>query len=87
MTLLPVAEAQTRVLALARPAVPETLPLAEALGRYAATDVVALRTQPARPLSAMRASKAYPLIRTRGLRGASRVRSFALFIINFSFAW
>ncbi|WP_294318919.1 gephyrin-like molybdotransferase Glp [uncultured Sphingomonas sp.] len=53
MPLLPVAEAQARVLALARPVTPETLSLTEALGRYAATDVRALRTQPARPLSAM----------------------------------
>ncbi|WP_242417304.1 gephyrin-like molybdotransferase Glp [Sphingomonas panni] len=53
MSLLPVTEAQARVLALARPVTPETLPLTEALGRYAAADVVALRTQPARPLSAM----------------------------------
>ncbi|KQM28384.1 MULTISPECIES: molybdopterin molybdotransferase MoeA [unclassified Sphingomonas] len=53
MSLLPVADAQTRVLALARPVTPETLPLTEALGRFAAADVIALRTQPARPLSAM----------------------------------
>ncbi len=53
MSLLPVAEAQTRVLALARPTPPETLPIADTIGRYAATDVVARRTQPARPLSAM----------------------------------
>lgn len=53
MSLLPVAEAQARVLALARPVAPETVPLTEALGRFAAADVVALRTQPARPLSAM----------------------------------
>ena len=53
MSLLPVAEAQARVLALARPVVPETVSLSDALGRFAATDVVALRTQPARPLSAM----------------------------------
>lgn len=53
MSLLPVAEAQARVLALARPVTPETVPLTAALGRFAAADVVALRTQPARPLSAM----------------------------------
>jgi molybdopterin molybdotransferase len=53
MSLLPVAEAQARVLALARPVTPETLPLTDALGRFAAADVIALRTQPARPLSAM----------------------------------
>ena len=53
MSLLPVAEAQTRVLALARPVTPETVPLTEALGRFAAADVIARRTQPSRPLSAM----------------------------------
>ncbi|KQM86533.1 molybdenum cofactor biosynthesis protein MoeA [Sphingomonas sp. Leaf23] len=53
MSLLPVAEAQARILALARPATPETLPLTEALGRFAAADIISLRTQPARPLSAM----------------------------------
>ncbi len=53
MSLLPVAEAQTRVLALARPTPPETLPIADTIGRYAASDIIARRTQPARPLSAM----------------------------------
>ncbi|MDJ0277759.1 molybdopterin molybdotransferase MoeA [Sphingomonas sp. 2R-10] len=53
MSLLPVAEAQTRVLSLARPAPAETLPIADTIGRYAAADIVARRTQPARPLSAM----------------------------------
>jgi len=53
MSLLPVAEAQARVLALARPAPPETVPLTDAIGRFAAADVIALRTQPTRPLSAM----------------------------------
>lgn len=53
MSLLPVAEAQTRVLALGRAAAPETLAIADAIGRFAATDIVARRTQPARPLSAM----------------------------------
>ncbi|MGN7160289.1 molybdopterin molybdotransferase MoeA [Sphingomonas sp. SAFR-052] len=53
MSLLPVAEAQTRVLALGRAPLAETLPIADAIGRFAAADVVARRTQPARPLSAM----------------------------------
>jgi molybdopterin molybdotransferase len=53
MALLPVAEAQARLLALA-PALPiEHVPLAEAHGRWAAEDVRALRTQPAADLSAM----------------------------------
>ncbi|ONF95029.1 molybdopterin molybdotransferase MoeA [Sphingomonas jeddahensis] len=51
--LLPVAEAQARLLAAARPLPPETLPLAEAIGRWAAEPVLARRTQPARDLSAM----------------------------------
>lgn len=53
MSLLPVAEAQTRVLALGRAPLAETLPIADAIGRFATADVVARRTQPARPLSAM----------------------------------
>jgi molybdopterin molybdotransferase len=51
--LLPVAEAQARLLATARPLAVETLPLGEAIGRWAAEPVVARRTQPARDLSAM----------------------------------
>jgi molybdopterin molybdotransferase len=51
--LLPVAEAQARLLAAARPLPPETLPLTEAIGRWAAEPVLARRTQPARDLSAM----------------------------------
>ncbi|MCP3730735.1 molybdopterin molybdotransferase MoeA [Sphingomonas sp. MG17] len=51
--LLPVAEAQTRLLALA-PALPvEHAPLREAAGRWAAEPVIARRTQPELPLSAM----------------------------------
>ncbi len=53
MSLLPVAEAQARVLALARPAIAETVAIADAIGRFAAANIVARRTQPARPLSAM----------------------------------
>lgn len=51
--LLPVADAQTRLLALAPPIAIERVPLAFAAGRWAATDVAALRTQPAADLSAM----------------------------------
>jgi molybdopterin molybdotransferase len=51
--LLSVAEAQARLLALA-PALPvETIDLVAAAGRWAAEDIVALRTQPATDLSAM----------------------------------
>ena len=53
MTLLPIAEAQARLFALAMPVAPETVPLAQAAGRWAATPVLALRTQPAADLSAM----------------------------------
>ncbi len=53
MSLLPVAEAQARILALGRPTMVETVPLLAAAGRFAAQDVVALRTQPAADLSAM----------------------------------
>lgn len=45
--------AQNRLLALARPLPVETVSLREATGRWAAEDIVARRTQPARPLSAM----------------------------------
>lgn len=51
--LLPVAEAQARLLALATPLPAETLPLAEAAGRYLAEDCAAMRGQPAADLSAM----------------------------------
>ncbi len=53
MTLLPVAQAQARLLALAEPVAAERVPLARAAGRWAAEDVRALRTQPASALSAM----------------------------------
>nr|WP_245738988.1 gephyrin-like molybdotransferase Glp [Sphingomonas rubra] len=51
--LIPVAEAQSRLFALARPVPAETLPLRAAAGRWAAEDVLARRTQPAADLSAM----------------------------------
>lgn len=53
MSLLPVAEAQARLIGTARPIEVETVALNEALGRWAAEPVVARRTQPARDLSAM----------------------------------
>ncbi|PZQ62668.1 MAG: molybdopterin molybdenumtransferase MoeA [Sphingomonas taxi] len=51
--LLPVAEAQARVLALGTPVERVEVPLFEALGRWATAPVIAGRTQPARDLSAM----------------------------------
>ena len=53
MSLLPVAEAQARLLALASPLPIETVRLADAAGRWAAEDVVARRTHPAADLSMM----------------------------------
>lgn len=53
MALLPVAEAQARLLALAERVSVEQTPLHEAAGRWAAADIAARRTQPARDLSAM----------------------------------
>ena len=50
---LPVAEAQARVLAQVEPLGPQTVPSAEALGRYLAEPLLAARTQPAADLSAM----------------------------------
>jgi len=51
--LLPVAEAQARLFALAPRVASETVPLHLAAGRWAAADVFARRTQPAATLSAM----------------------------------
>lgn len=51
--LLPIADAQARLLALAAPVEPCVAPLAEAAGRWAAAEVRALRTQPSADLSAM----------------------------------
>ncbi len=53
MSLLPVAEAQNRVLSLGRQPAAETLPIADTIGRFATAAVLARRTQPSRPLSAM----------------------------------
>jgi molybdopterin molybdotransferase len=53
MSLLPVAEAQARLLALATPLEIEKVPLIDAAGRWAAEDVIARRTQPAADLSMM----------------------------------
>ena len=51
--LLPVEEAQTRLLALRAPLGTENIALYESLGRYLSQDVLALRDQPAAALSAM----------------------------------
>lgn len=51
--MISIEEAQARILALKEPVETERVALAEAAGRWAAEDVVALRTQPARDLSAM----------------------------------
>jgi molybdopterin molybdotransferase len=51
--LLPVAEAQSRLFALAKPVEIERVPLTAAAGRWLASDVHALRTQPSADLSAM----------------------------------
>ena len=53
MSLLPVPQAQARVLALGARIPSRTVPLGEAIGRWAVEAVVAQRTQPARDLSAM----------------------------------
>jgi molybdopterin molybdotransferase len=53
MTLLSVAAAQARILALAPDLPTETVPLAAAANRWAAADIFARRTQPAADLSAM----------------------------------
>lgn len=51
--LLPVAEAQARLLAANPPLSAETLPITQAIGRWAAAQITARRTQPAHDLSAM----------------------------------
>jgi len=51
--LLPVEEAQARILGLRHPLGNENVALSESLGRYLSVDVVAQRDQPAAPLSAM----------------------------------
>jgi molybdopterin molybdotransferase len=51
--VISIAEAQARIFALQAPVEIETVSLLEAAGRWAAEDIIALRTQPARDLSAM----------------------------------
>lgn len=53
MMLVPIAEAQARLFAMAGPVSAETLPIRQAAGRWAAADIAALRTQPVADLSAM----------------------------------
>ncbi len=53
MTLIAVADAQQRLMALARPVSSALLPIGEAHGRWAAADIGALRSQPSHDLSAM----------------------------------
>ena len=51
--LLPVEEAQARLLGLRQPLASENVALFESLGRYLSVDVIAQRDQPEAPLSAM----------------------------------
>jgi len=51
--LLPVEEAQARLLALRAPLAPENISVSESLGRFLSQDVIASRDQPAAALSAM----------------------------------
>lgn len=51
--LLPVEEAQARLLALRGPLPPEKISFSEGFGRYTSNDILARRDQPAAPLSAM----------------------------------
>jgi molybdopterin molybdotransferase len=53
VSLLPVSDAQARLLALAAPLPVEHVPLVDAVGRWTAEPVVARRNQPAHDLSAM----------------------------------
>src|SRR3546814_15445907 len=67
--LLPLDEAQARLLALAEALPIETIAVAEAGGRWAASDIIASRSQPAADLSAM---VGYA-VRHMDLPGASRI--------------
>lgn len=51
--LLPLEEAQERLIAMAQPLPSETIAIGDALGRYLAEDVIAKRNQPAADMSAM----------------------------------
>ncbi len=51
--MIRIEEAQARIFALKAPVAVETVSLLDATGRWAAEDILALRTQPARDLSAM----------------------------------
>jgi molybdopterin molybdotransferase len=51
--LLPVEDAQARLFALRKPLTSETIYFSQSLGRYLSQDVLAMRDQPAAPLSAM----------------------------------
>lgn len=51
--LLPVEEAQARLLALRTPLPSENIAFLESIGRYLSQDIIAVRDQPAAPLSAM----------------------------------
>ncbi|HEY9093137.1 molybdopterin molybdotransferase MoeA [Parasphingorhabdus sp.] len=51
--LLPLEDAQQRLISMARPLPSETLPIGDALGRYLAEDMIARRSQPAADMSAM----------------------------------
>lgn len=53
MSMMPVAEAQVRLLAMAPPVSEESTPVAEACGRWTRADIDAVRSQPATDLSAM----------------------------------
>src|SRR5579875_3109601 len=53
MAMIPVAEAQQRLIAMIQPLGAEQVPLTEALGRVLAEDVIARRTQPPWAVSAM----------------------------------
>jgi molybdopterin molybdotransferase len=51
--MIPLEEAQARIFTLKAPVETEIVPLFDATGRWAATDIMAIRTQPAHDLSAM----------------------------------
>ncbi len=52
-SLLPLEEAQQRLIAMAQPLPSETVPIADALGRYLAENLITKRSQPAADMSAM----------------------------------
>ena len=73
--LLPVEQAQERLLALRAPLSSENIALSESLGRYLSNDVVAERDQPAAPLSALPSKVPRPVEQACSVNSSNRTSS------------